>query len=452
MRLALIQTLLAVAVIATLTPGFASAQELTGGTYGTNNDAWDGLSDFVRLAENEGVPFEITDTVDLNTLRPTDRLVFVYPQNELPAGELGTFVVDGGKVLLADDFGRSTAFLDRLGIRRADPGSVPHRENYLNRPALPLFRRQGKHPLLEGVEEVVANHPAILTTDGGAILAHDDPSFGLVYDMRLAEGKVVVVGDASLLINHMLRVKDNKRFARNTIGYLCKEVPECRPKLVVGPARFVGSYSPVNTDSEKLGSMVDRAIDTLNGALDAARNFSPPKQVLYFASLILMLGVVLFVLAILRLRVGPRVAPRTRPPADIHPLSEFEWNLQRFEQDGFRVNYALPAALLRDSVERRFFRLTLPGKSVPAASERFRANFIREACKAYVEKTLPKGSAEEKVEHYKLAFALLKALSKVPERHRLFLDNDVNLSEKELMRLYADAQRVMSHFDTKDPR
>ena len=126
-------------------------------------------------------------------------------------------------------------------------GTLPHGEYVQNNPSLPIVRAQGVHPLLEDVEVVVANHPAVLFNVGGPVLRYTEDG-GLVYDMNLGDGKAVVVADPSVFINHMLGVADNAQFVRNTLLYLCRARPAdasdgtCRLKMAVGQFEQIGSY------------------------------------------------------------------------------------------------------------------------------------------------------------------------------------------------------------------
>ena len=453
MRTPLPLTLCAAALVAVLL-GLASPAagqeppdgrpQLMAGDYGIENVRWNGLSDFVGLANSLGHPVRPGSGLDLSKLQPNDRVIVVYPTRDLDRKALASFVIDGGKVLLVDDFGASDSFLERLGISRVPMRRMNHTEHYLGRPGLPIFRPKGKHALLEGVDEVVANHPAALTTQGGAILPYDQDEHGLVYDMRLARGKVIVVGDASLLINHMLRVADNRKFVGNTINYLCDGVPDCRPYLLVGEFELTGTYHSVNEPDDSVSDAVTEAIDWMNEGLSRLKDYDPPRNAIYFASLILMFGLIIFLATILPMRRTARIVPRVGPPAHVKPLSEFEWNVQRYAFSGQQANYALPIAILKSDFERAFLSRVAHGEKVPPTGDPGRPAFLRRMAQRYVERHLADQPAHRQAAAYKSTARLLELFARLPSRDRLFLDSELTFTERDLLRIWTQCHAILT--------
>ncbi|MEO1272311.1 MAG: hypothetical protein AAFX99_29795, partial [Myxococcota bacterium] len=304
----------------------------------------------------------------------------------------------------------------------------------------------GKHPLLDGVKSVVANHPSALSTRGGAILPFLDEAYGLVYDMRLAKGKVIVLGDASLAINHMLDVRDNRRFMANAIEYLCRDVEgTCRPVLLVGDFKLSGNYTPTRESDDDVSGWLGGTLDQFNEALEQLDDYVPPHNAVYYASLLLMGGVVVFLLTIFPVRKPGDVEPEIGPPSGVAPLSEFEWNLQRFERLGHQANYALPVAVLKSEFERLFFQALAPGETIPPASSAERNAFLRRVGQRYVERVAAEDSAVNKVKLHKRTLTLLKTFSKLPPRHRLFLDSEASFSERDMMRIHDQCREILGN-------
>ncbi len=418
---------------------------LRGGDFALENRAWNGLSDFVALAEGQGYELQPMSSIDFGALGPDDRLIVIFPTEELDAQQLARFVIDGGRLVLADDHGASREFLERLGIRRVPTGEARHARYFLGRPGLPIFTPGGKHPLLEDVGEVVANHPAALQTEGGAILPYDDGASGLVYDMRLGRGKVVVIGDSSVLINHMLEVRDNKRFLRNTLDYLCRGLTTCRPRLVVGDFVMEGTYAPKNAHEEDLKDAFEDTLGVVNQFIEELTSYVPARNAVYFASLLLMVGLIVFMITVFSWRRAAIVAPEVGPPAHVRPLSEFEWNLLRYEHGGFQANYALPMAILKAEFERRVFRALAPGEPVPPQDDPRRAVFLRQVAQRFVERHQSHLSGRARARSFKQALALLRLFSRIPPRHRLFLDSETYFGERELMRVHGRATQMLEH-------
>ena len=415
-----------------------------GSDYGLENPSWNGLRDFVRLAQSRDIVLRPVSTLDYGTLGPNDRLVVIYPLRTMDADPFARFVVDGGRVLLADDFGASEAVLERLDIARVPAGSIEHASQHLGRPGLPIFRPGGKHPLLEGVEEVVANHPAGLRTRGGAILPYDDDTAGLVYDMRLGRGKVIVVGDASIVINHMLQVGDNRIFMENALKYLCEDVEgPCRPWLLVGDAPLSGEYVSQSSPERDPVASAQESLSLLNQWLEELAAQRPPQNALYFGSILLMIGVVVFSLTVFSWRRGRVIAPKIGPPDDVGPLSEFEWNLLRYRDGGFQVNHALPMSILKTEFERLFFREMMLEDAVPPADSARRIPFMKSCAQQYVARYHPGLKGTARLKKFRRVFGLLRLLSRIPPRHRLFLDSDARFSERELLGTWRDGREIL---------
>jgi hypothetical protein len=423
---------------------------LVAGDYGLENLEWNGLSEFLRLADSHDIELRPVSTLDYATLGPDDRLIVIYPTRELPAEQFAEFVVDGGRVLLFDDFGASTQILNRLDVERLPASSIPHNDHHLGRPGLPIFRPVGKHPLLVGVQEVVANHPSALRTSGGPILPFEDPSAGLVYDMRLGRGKVVVVGDASLLINHMLLVGDNRKFLGNALRYLCRDVEgECRPFLLVGDVSLTGEYAAQSDPRQDAAEWTEDALAAINRWVDRLSREVPPENALYYGSILLMIGVVVFVIIVFPWRRRRAVAPDVGPPSEVRPLSEFEWNLLRYRR-GRRVNHALPMSILKAEFERLFFREVRGQEPIPQPESPRRAAFLKVCAQRYMDTYRGDlaGGARKRVSREVLA--LLRLFSGIPPRHRLFLDSEAHFSERELMGAWRRSRGILEVMGVDD--
>ncbi len=207
---------LCLAAIAAAEPAVARADD----DYDPASRSWNGLSRVVALAADEGVVLEAPDRIDLGALSPADGILLVYPDDELPLASLASFMRDGGRLAIADDYGTGDELLDVYRIdRQARAGSeTPHLRG---NPGLPVARPFGRHTLTDGLGAVVANHPATLYHAAlDPLIAFDDAGRGLVLAGAVGEGRLVAIGDPSMLINNMLEFRDNERFARNLVVYL----------------------------------------------------------------------------------------------------------------------------------------------------------------------------------------------------------------------------------------
>lgn len=410
----------------------------SGSDFDPSSDDWTGLSGFVQLAREQGVDLEVTDHLDWSEVRPDDVIFFVHPTEHLEIANAADFVVDGGHMLIADDFGASTPFLDRLDITRVsvEMGRLPHDKFVQNNRALPIFEPTGRHPLLDGVDTVVANHPSVLLNVGGPVISYSDGS-GLVYDMNLGDGKVVVIADGSMLINHMLDVADNALLARNTVGYLCGSRESCHAWLITGAFSQSGHYTSRDADDEDTDSLSEQ-IDAFNEAIAAFMAELPVRRLLYYLGILLAGGLALYLAAIFRVRASrpysEYIGNTTRDVPE--PQSEFDWNLSRFGGGGRETNYALPLAILKEIFEELFLselgRWPIAGNQRPSI-----AQLGREFRRQYLQGRYDADKLEQEV------VDLLATYARIPTRHRVFLDSDAYFSERDLIRIYRRTRRVL---------
>ncbi|MFB6371820.1 MAG: DUF4350 domain-containing protein, partial [Bradymonadaceae bacterium] len=341
---------LVVLLTAALLPSLAHAQSPD---YNVESAQWNGMSGFLELSRTLGHEVSPADEIDYGNLDPSRRLVIVYPNQSLNVDDLAEFVIDGGRVLLADDFGVSNGLLKRLDIERQidRPGGLPHDEFVEGNTALPILRPTGVHPLLEQVSTVVANHPAVLQHAGGPVVPYSQTG-GLVFDMNLGEGKVIVFADASLLINHMLQVADNRALARNSLRYLCRETDSCRPTLLVGRFAQTGDYRS-SSDSE---SAVDKFAENFNEAVASIQRQIPSSPLLYYLAVILAGGLALYLGTVFSVRPSRRYSEYIDEAVEDVPApqSEFEWNVSRFGASRRETNFALPLSILKEIFEELF--------------------------------------------------------------------------------------------------
>lgn len=419
--------------------------------YDVESDGWNGLSRFVQLSEDLGTPVEPREELDYGALRPSDTLVIVYPKQDLDVRALADFVIDGGRILLADDFGRAAPLLERLDIdrRRIDEGELPHNEFVRDNRSLPIFTPEGVHPLLEGVGVVAGNHPTILHHSGGSVVPYDesltpdeDPP-GVVYDMNLGDGKVVVYGDASLLINHMLRVADNRRLVENSLRYVCEGRSECRPQLLVGAFEQIGTY--------RRGSEAERSVawvaERFNEVVQEVQQEVPSRPLLFYLALILTAGLVLYLSTVFSLRDSRRYSEYIEEaiqevPA---PQTEFEWNVSRFGADRRETNFALPLAILKEIFEEILLQ-ELGYWDDPPEERPSNRELAREIREEFFTDRPPqeRDRLEDRVRD------LLASYDDIPTRHRVFLDSDAYFSDRDLIQLYRRTRSMLERMGLQE--
>ncbi|MFW6050005.1 MAG: DUF4350 domain-containing protein [Myxococcota bacterium] len=209
---------LACALAATgICPGAAAAQK----DYAAGSRAWNGLSRLSEIAAESGIPLRSPAQVDLSDLQPADAIVVVYPTKPLPTESLAGFMRAGGRVVVADDFGEAAGLLRAYGIRRhrLPDGKAPTLRGNANLPLATPHERL-RHPLTQGVKAVVTNHPAVLVHPELEPLLTLGGRNALVLIGAVGAGRLVSIGDPSVLINNMLQFRGNRAFAGNLLRYV----------------------------------------------------------------------------------------------------------------------------------------------------------------------------------------------------------------------------------------
>lgn len=228
--------------------------------FSTSSSTWDGLQDLVRLAERKlgADRVQVRGILDYEQLSPEDGLLIIYPEKPLHAESLGRFLTTGGRLALLDDFGKSSEFLERFGIYRIRPPLDPiHRlqddpDLAIAVPVTQLIAgvEQGRHPLTDGVEQVMTNHPVafrhpeltpVLEIQDRAEQAAPFALSGVIS----GQGRLIVVGDSSVFIQLMLRYPGNRLFAERIVEYLLSRDepgPEGKLWIVTGGFQQRGQY------------------------------------------------------------------------------------------------------------------------------------------------------------------------------------------------------------------
>ncbi len=213
-----IRVMLALAILALGSKAFASPLEL-----GSND--WEGCAELIRIARGELGDRRVIPTarIDFRELKPTDAVMVLHPERPLHAEDFSMFMHAGGRLILLDDYGEGDALLEGFGITRVEPPRRPAaflRQN----PAFAIAEPTEAHPASAEVGRVVTNHPTglvhpnlspVLTIRG----AEGSPDVTLAVAGSVGQGRLLAVGDASIVMNSMLRFAGNKAFARALVRY-----------------------------------------------------------------------------------------------------------------------------------------------------------------------------------------------------------------------------------------
>jgi len=252
------RALRALIVVALLAGVGDAAPEIT--DYDPHSTAWNGMAQFVALAE--GMGFEVTPVSELewSDLSAKDILFLVYPLRRVDPNRLSAFIQAGGNAVIADDFGEGKDAMTGLGLIRAEPGTPKASRYYEGRLWAPIATAPGDHPIARDVGEVVTNHPAALHEVEGAttVVGFDDGA--LVVAGERGTGKFVAVADPSIFINRMQQdpFHGNVALTVNILTWLARGGQAKHIVLLRGDVAMYGDPQPFIDDPHngKLGHSI----------------------------------------------------------------------------------------------------------------------------------------------------------------------------------------------------
>ena len=194
-----------------------------------------------------------TARLDLHALTPADGVVIIHPERSLDVEGYARFLKAGGRLVLLDDYGTGDALLAHFGMDRVPMPAHPL-ESLRGNPSFAIAEPASMHPVVSDVARVVTNHATgIKHPDLTPVLevrAVSGPPVLVAVAGAVANGRLLAVGDASIVMNSMLRYAGNKMFARNLLHYVRRRrrrrrgasAGRGRVFLVEGAFEQVGTY------------------------------------------------------------------------------------------------------------------------------------------------------------------------------------------------------------------
>jgi len=228
------------------------------------NAGWNGTSGlavmtyktgkFVPTFEVESTGTEITvSQIDLTTIAPNPRtgaLIIIGPTKDFTDAEgalVGDFVREGGRLLLADDFGTGNSLLAKVGAGSRFSGNLVMDLSFEKQPEFSVVFDIAPDPLTNNVSTLLFNYPSSVMVDVSttSVIAYSsiaswrdsngnklqDPGeprgpFPVIARERLGAGTIILLSDPSVLINGMRGYMDNEAFAENLVIEICRERSE----------------------------------------------------------------------------------------------------------------------------------------------------------------------------------------------------------------------------------
>jgi len=242
-----------VALLLAAIPVRAAAQST--GDFDPDNTEWNGLSELVAIAQGSSHA-SVARSLDASTLTPADAVILIAPLETPMAEPLVSLMNHGGRVVVADDYGAGAAILSTFHIERRAPRTDADVLRLRGNPQLLVAHPAMAHPLAVGVDALVTNHPQVVAHHpdharegerGGPLppifeIAAGDAVVlaGAVGPDGATQGRLVVLSDPSVLINNMLEMRGNRRFAENLIAFVQR--PDGRVYIVPPDGVVVGHY------------------------------------------------------------------------------------------------------------------------------------------------------------------------------------------------------------------
>ncbi|MSP71650.1 MAG: DUF4350 domain-containing protein [Myxococcales bacterium] len=220
-------------------PAWAQAPEQ--GDFEPESGEWSGLSTWVSAARGAGIDVRTPASYALSSLPSRGGLVLIGLPILPDATELLQFVREGGRLLVADDAGASSALLSAVGLRLTD---APTGQDPLvaGRAGFPVLNAPGTG-VFQGVKTLVTNHPAAFAgapqLDAAVRYASGE---AFAYHLQDGSGELLLFADPSLFINAMQSAADNGLLSTNLIRWASDDA---RRTVVVlgGQVTVTGGYS-----------------------------------------------------------------------------------------------------------------------------------------------------------------------------------------------------------------
>lgn len=258
---------------------------------------WEGLSQFVGIAQAElgSQRVVVTPRLDLSQLHKEDAVFIVHPVTALDVDELSMFMRAGGRIVLMDDYGTGDELLARFGIRRVPLPSRPA-EMLRDNPALAIAEPASAHAAVRDVGRVVTNHATGLEHKALSsvlvVRGQGEPDVLLSVAGAVGQGRLLAVGDSSILMNSMLRYPGNRALGAALVRYATEDDAWGRRdgKLYILANDFL-TTGTFGSDS-RLGGALGEAWRTFREALETLRRDGMPSLAAYLLALAVGLGVV----------------------------------------------------------------------------------------------------------------------------------------------------------------
>jgi hypothetical protein len=342
------------------TPPSGGTDPSLGRDFHLAHSGWNGLSRLGGLARDLACGVEVRRTLDWSQLDGQDIVFVLHPETALDPEAALAYVSAGGRLIIADDFGKAGPLLARLGIVRSSGPAPSGTRLYRGNSELPLATPQRGTALGRAASEIAANHAAYFSSSLPATYAFA-PGAGLIIEGTLGRGRFIAVSDPSIFINNMLEITGNRDFVARLVVELCRPQRD-RMLLVYGPFTQLGFPPPILAGAPLEGggaSVVERWNRGAAGVnLHIQETLKQRKDggidVIGLCGLLFCFGALALLVRYLPMPVPPQddsFAQPPRPPETGLFASVARYTVGAGQAVGW--GYVYPATLLREEVLAR---------------------------------------------------------------------------------------------------
>jgi hypothetical protein len=190
------------------------------------NPFWNGLSEVQTSIK----PLRISGS-DNSQIPPENSTILMLgpssPFSETEVTAMRNYLQEGGRVVLADDFGTGNTLLEGLGISPRFSGELLQDTLFKDREMMPRILIIKNTTETTGVKELILNYPTTLTnlreSEGLAYASYFSEvsnstqigPFPVFAKVQIGKGALYLISDSSIFINGMLDKGNNKKLLEN---------------------------------------------------------------------------------------------------------------------------------------------------------------------------------------------------------------------------------------------